>query len=122
MIVSHGRLPRSSPPATTKSMPPPTRLARMLALSWLVDELIDQGMLSSYSEAAAQLGITRARMSQIARLRFLAPAIQELIASGGHSLTERRLRAVTTPQSWTKQLELLRGSYSTNSIPEVDLR
>lgn len=94
MMVHRIRLPgrRSrgeSPP------PPPSRLARLLALAHLVENLVEGGQLSSYSGAARRLGVTRARMSQIRRLLALAAPIQEAILMDRSTATERKVRAIS---------------------------
>jgi len=83
--------------------PPPTRLARMLALAWLLDDLIEDGQLAGFAEAARRLGVTRARVSQIAKLRWLAPVIQERVLSGELRASERSVRWVAAMASWVEQ-------------------
>ena len=75
--------------------PPPTRTARMLALAYHVERLVEAGTLKDYADAASRLGITRARMTQIANLRWLPCGVQERILSGG-KVSERELRGRTT--------------------------
>lgn len=59
----------------------PARVARQLALAHQIRQRIDDGTWANQSEAAAELGISRNRMSQVLILTFLAPDIQlELIA------------------------------------------
>lgn len=87
--------------------PPPTRLARMLALSWLVDELVESGLLAGYSEAARRLGVSRTRMCQIARLRFLAPGIQERVLAGELRVSERGVRGTAGVAGWEEQERVL---------------
>jgi len=55
------RIPSSALPKTK----PPTRFARMLALAYHVEDLIDRGVLTSYAEAAARRGVSRARIAQV---------------------------------------------------------
>ena len=84
-----------------KSTPPPvtSRLARLLALAHHVGSLD-----ISYAKAARQLGITRARMSQIMALLNLSPKIQEAILTGeAPGLTERRCRAMRGEVEWVAQ-------------------
>ena len=84
-----------------KPTPPPvtSRLARLLALAHHVE-----GMDISYAEAARQLGITRARMSQIASLVNLSPRIQEAILTGEvPGLTERKCRHLRNLSTWSEQ-------------------
>jgi len=69
-----------SPDSATR--PKVSRLARQLALAYLVDRLIEDGMVKNLSDAARRLGICRARMTQIANLRWMAVARQERILDG----------------------------------------
>jgi hypothetical protein len=79
-----------------KELPtPPSRIARQLALAYLVERLIDQGKIRNYADAARTLGVTRARMGQIANLVNLPPAVQEAIILGDACISERHLRTTT---------------------------
>lgn len=71
---------------------PPTRLARMLALAYLVDQRLDDGDFPTYAKAARALGITRARLCQILDLRLLPLQRQEAILLGEELGTERSMR------------------------------
>ncbi len=66
----------SKPKAKQRSAPRIPRVARLLALAYRVDGMIRSGELKNWAEAARLIGITRARMTQIANLAVLAPAIQ----------------------------------------------
>jgi hypothetical protein len=85
----------------------PARLARMLALAHLVETEIAEGRIPDYTSAAAALGITRARLSQITALLMLAPQIQERVALGESGRTERELRRVSAEPDWDRQVALL---------------
>ncbi len=88
-------LPAAPPP---RPMPTgPTRLARMLALAYHVEQLIDEGELRDFAQAARALRITRARVSQIADLRFLPTTVQEDILLGRTTTTEHQLRSRNNP-------------------------
>ena len=62
--------------------PKVSRLARQLALAYLVDRLIEEGTFKNLSDAAHRLGICRSRMTQITNLRLLPMAAQEGILGG----------------------------------------
>ena len=83
----------------------------MLALAHHVEQLIEAGELSGYSEAAQALGVTRARMTQVLNLLLLAPEIQERVLNGAMLATERRLRGIVREPHWTEQChnELFNG-------------
>ena len=95
-----GRRQKKTVEPTTLVPPPrvlptgPTRLARMLALAYHVENLIDRGEFLDYAQAARALSITRARVSQIADLRLLPTSVQEDILLGRSTATERQLRAL----------------------------
>ena len=60
----------------------PARLARMLALSYLIDELVQSGQARNYAEVALRLGVTGARVAQILNLRWVPAVEQEAILGG----------------------------------------
>jgi hypothetical protein len=61
--------------------PNATRLARQLALAYLVDRLVEDGTMT-YVEVARQMGVSRARITQIASLRWLPVETHEWILAG----------------------------------------
>ena len=97
---------------------PPTgrvpRVARLLALAHRIDRLVEDGAIADYAEAAKRLGLTRARVTQIANLLLLAPKIQEavldmpLVTDGRDPITERQLRPVAAEPDWNRQLTMWR--------------
>ena len=83
--------------------PPVPRLARMLALAYWAEARIEDGTYENYAELARALGITRARMTQIAQLRYLSPRIQDSFLSNERTASERAMRRVTSAVDWTEQ-------------------
>ena len=81
----------AAPPAPTRPSGP-SPLARMLALAYRIEQLIDAGLLEDHADAARRLGVTRARMSQVASLYLLPTEVQEEILLGRTRATERALR------------------------------
>ena len=85
------------------------RVARLLALAHRIDGMIRGGVIKDWAEAAKLVGVTRARMTQIANLLLLAPEIQEMILmlpsvrNGDDSITERHLRALSVHIDWREQ-------------------
>ena len=72
MITIRGKidLPPRTPPKPDP-VPPPTALARRLALAHHVNSLVeDCTLLKDFAEAARKLGITKARLSQVMGLRL----------------------------------------------------
>lgn len=87
----------------------PARIALQLALAHRIQRAIDAGEIRDQAEAARQMGVTRARLSQILDLTLLAPGIQErLLNAEGESLSERALRSVSRIQDWNGQQPVLR--------------
>ncbi len=87
--------------------PRPSRAAQMLALAHEFQGLIDSGEVADRATLARQLGLTRARLTQILDLLLLAPDIQEDILVGGSGpATERRLRELARTPAWPEQRRL----------------
>ncbi len=75
----------------------------MLALAHYVERLVEEGAVASYADAARQLGVTRARMSQILNLLNLPPRVQKGLLLGDVHLSERRARALAGRGEWERQ-------------------
>ena len=88
------------------------RVARLLALAHRIDAMVATGELRDLAHAAAMCGVTRPRMTQIASLTLLAPAIQLQIldlppvAKGRDPITERNLRPITAEPRWEEQIRM----------------
>jgi hypothetical protein len=74
-----------------------------LALAHHVETLIANGELAGLADAAKRLGLTRARMTQIADMTLLAPEIQSAIALGEVRPNDRQLRDVLKHPTWDGQ-------------------
>lgn len=99
----------SEPEPAPPPKPRPSRAAQMLALAHEFQRLIDGGEISDRAALAAQVGLTRARVTQIMDLLLLAPDIQERILLGeGSATTERRLRRAAGIGLWSGQRDALR--------------
>lgn len=94
---------RTAAPAPAPRPTGPTAIARRLALAHRIEELIADGELRSYAEAAERLGLTRARITQIADLALLAPDLQAAVLLGRCEPRDRHLRAVGRHPLWTDQ-------------------
>lgn len=84
------------------------RITRLLALSYHFDAVIKAGVVQDYAEIARLYQLTRARLSQIMLLRFLAPDIQEEIALMPNvhkrdSVIEKRIRHIAMLLDWGEQ-------------------
>jgi hypothetical protein len=69
---------------------------RTLVLAYQIEQTVREGRARDYAEVAKQLGMTRARVSQILRLLRLPPAVLETLLltdqTCGPRLSERHLR------------------------------
>ena len=109
-VVKFEHVPKGAP-QTEKSTPVGRvpRVARLLALAHRIDGLTRSGELQDWAQAARLVGVTRARMTQIANLLLLAPKIQECILNLSHvtrgldPVTERSLREVAALADWQRQ-------------------
>ena len=89
-------------------VPGPSRAARMLALAHHIEQLIKDGELADYADAARRLGLTRARLSQLMNLLLLSPRIQGALLVGDLDLSERQLRPIAAEADWQRQVEMWR--------------
>jgi len=70
----HG--PIKNEPEAPESLPP---LTRALVLAYQIKHAVIDGQFTDYANAARQLKVSRARISQLMKLTNLAPPIQEVI-------------------------------------------
>ncbi len=101
--VSFRTARRSEAPPPAPKPVGPTAIARRIALAHHVEALIERGELRDLSDAARRLGITPARMTQIADLALLCPTIQTAILLGRVEPRDRHLRAVGRHALWVDQ-------------------
>ncbi len=84
------------------------RIIKLLVLAHQIEQAIDEGRAPNYTEVARQLGLTRARLTQMLKLSLLSPKIQEAILTQPERirhLTERQLRPLTDICDWHAQEE-----------------
>ena len=82
-------------------------LVRQLALAHFIEREIEEGRIESYAEFAGRLGVSRARVSQIAGMVLKPLAVQEAIVRGEVVIRERTIRMphpAATPM-WEGRLE-----------------
>lgn len=90
------------------------RVARLMALAVRFDQTIRDGQLTDFAEIARVGRVTRARVTQIMNLLYLAPDIQDevihlpLVEHGRDPITERDLRPIVAAIDWRKQRRLWR--------------
>lgn len=84
------------------------RVARLMALAIRLDGLVRTGVVRDYAEVARRGRVTRARLTQIMKLLYLAPDIQEaiLFLPPGSALKEKSLRRATATICWNEQRRL----------------
>jgi hypothetical protein len=92
----------------------PLRVARMLALAYRMQRMLDTGRARTRDDLAAMTGFSGPRICQLLDLTLLAPDIQEALAfhehaSGDDPVHEKALRRVVREASWEKQRALWRG-------------
>ena len=94
--------PDAAPPRTPERIP---RVARVLALAHHWQGLIRSGAVRDQADLARLVGVSRARVTQVMSLLWLAPDIQEAILHGQLSGTgiERALRSLAAETSWGQQ-------------------
>jgi hypothetical protein len=73
--------------------------------------MIATGSARNYDDLAVRTGVTAERLSQVMKLIWLAPAIQEEIlwlpaSSTRYPLTEHAVGSIAATWSWSEQLEL----------------
>ncbi len=99
-------VPAGRPPLPPGRVP---RIARLLALAHKFDGLLRQGTVPDYAALACLGQVSRARITQIMNLLYLAPDIQEEIlflpptVRGHDPIPLTRLRATAQLLDWRRQ-------------------
>ena len=75
--TGHKRLRERRPKTKKEAPPPPSRLARLLALAHHFDDMTREGVVHDQAEIARLMKVTRAWVTRIMNLLFLAPDVQE---------------------------------------------
>ena len=84
------------------------RVTQMMALALSFQEKLRTGEAPSYAALARDAAITKERLSQVMKLLWLAPDIQQEIlqlppGSGRHPISEYALRPIAGLLLWTDQ-------------------
>ncbi len=104
MKVSFRTARRRKPvPAPAPKLAGPTPISRRIALAHHIEALITAGEIEDYADAAERLGLSRARITQVADLALLAPDIQAAVLLGHCEPRDRHLREVGRHPLWTDQ-------------------
>ena len=90
------------------------RVTQVLALALSFQDMIATGSARNYEDLANRTGVTTERLSQVMKLIWLAPAIQEEIpwlpgCGTRYPLTENAVRSIAGTWSWSEQLKLWDG-------------
>ncbi len=91
------------------------RIARLMALAIRMDRLIRGGHVGDYAELARLGHVSRARVTQIMNLNFLAPNIQEdllflpRVERGRDPIREQAVRPIAATPEWGKQRRMWRA-------------
>jgi hypothetical protein len=97
---------RQEPPQPCARIP---RVSRLMALAIRFDGLIRDGAVTDQAELARVGHVTRARLTQIMNLLYLAPHIQEAILclpateKGREPVKESKLRPIAAELDWREQ-------------------
>lgn len=86
------------------------RIARLMALAIRFEGLLRDETIQDYAELARLGRVTRARITQIMKLRHLAPDIQEeiLFLPSMKGINERNLRPVVSLVDWRGQRRMFK--------------
>ena len=81
------------------------RVTQVLALALSFQDMVKRGEAKDYADLARLGGVTRERLSQIMKLVWLAPDIQEeiLFLPNLKGLNERNLRPIVSRINWNEQ-------------------
>lgn len=102
---SQERLPHEKAPPQGRI----PRLSRLMALAIRFERLVKKGQAKDYAELARAAMVTRARVTQILNLLWLAPDIQEdilflpLTFNGCDAIAEKHIRHIATTPYWLEQ-------------------
>ena len=106
------------------------RVARLLALAHRFEGLLRSGEIRDHANLAYLAGISRARVTQIMKLLYLAPEIQESIldlpptTKGRDPVSERSLRPLAATPEWPTQRRLWASLWERRGLssPEEKIR
>jgi hypothetical protein len=93
-----------------------------MALTILFGDLLGSGKTRNFPELGRRAGISTVRVSQIMKLRNLAPTIQErllFMTEEKGEVTELALRRVAGEIEWRRQLKVVSGVLSQPAAPTI---
>jgi len=80
-----------------------------MALAIRLEGLLKAGTVQNYADLARREGVSTTRISQIMKLRSLAPAIQEqllFLTEEADRIQESALRRIAEEMDWRRQVKL----------------
>lgn len=104
------------------------RISRLMALAIHFDGLLASGGVRDQADIARLGHVTRARVTQIMNLLYLAPDIQEevlhlpRVAYGKDPIPERHTRAITAKPDWARQRAAWRALLAGGATPAEEAR
>jgi len=113
-------LAKAQAPGKAKATPKPKRargprvpaIVPALVLAHQIEAAIQEGRAGDYADVARRMGVSRARVTQIVALRYLAPDIQAFLLStdpqGLRGIGEHTLRPVTKESDWQRQRQVFK--------------
>ena len=109
-VSKNNSLPSNPPPKGEVLEDSVPRVARLMALAIRFEGMLRDETIQDYAELARLGRVTRARITQIMKLRYLAPDIQEqiLFLPPIKGLNERNLRPVVSRINWREQRRLFK--------------
>ncbi len=113
-VANKGRRQIQTGPQPARDVPDGRvpRIARLMALAIKFDQMLASGDVRDQAELADLGHVTRARMTQIMNLLYLAPDIQEdilflpYVRQGNDPVTERDVRPIAALPEWSCQRPL----------------
>jgi hypothetical protein len=95
--------------ATTETRTSPVRLARLMALAILFEEMLARGEVADHAELARRYGVAGAQISRIMMLNLLAPKLQGKLlemAAPSEDFTLKTIMPIGRCTDWRRQEEL----------------
>jgi len=96
------------------------QIARTMALAIRFEEMLERGVVRNYPDLARSAGVSTTRISQILKLRRLAPSIQErllLLNSDAKYVSEPILRRISEEIDWKQQIDVFNELCDARDIP-----
>jgi site-specific DNA recombinase len=96
-------------PLTAKPVEHLPRTTRLMALAIRFEGLLKEGVVQNYTHLARREGVSTTRISQVMKLRHLAPVIQGqllFLTEEAHRIPEPALRRIAEEMDWRRQVKM----------------